>query len=212
MRVCTSHAVSCTLQLKVENRSRVSTLLGQLGATFGAFGIVFRLLNLFLSLFFFIPVLPFYSLNISKYISNDKGRLTHSSILSTSLCSLSPENVQNYLWFPKEFPLVYIDWRKDQGPVRELFDLSLCDDSTVIPSRAQNSVHACANLCQLMSNLAASHLFFPSPSLSLFFCPCSVCLFIRSQLYSSFPSPLLPDYAEYPQVAHYCVYYTVSVT
>lgn len=46
---------------------------------------------------------------------------------------LSPENMQNYLCFLKSFPLLYTDGWKDQGSVREPFDLSLCDDFTAIP-------------------------------------------------------------------------------
>lgn len=34
--------------------------------------------------------------------------LTHSSILATSLCPLSPANIQHYLWFPKSFPPCFI--------------------------------------------------------------------------------------------------------
>lgn len=131
----------------------------------------------------------------------DCHSLIHPFLL-LSLCPLSPENFQNYLWFLKSFPLVYIDWRKDQGPVREPFDLSLCDDSTVIPSQAQNSVHACANLCQLMSNPVL--LLFSSSVLSLSVFPTVSALF-----FFSLSSPTRLRWAPPRWLS---VYYTVSTT
>lgn len=71
------------------------------------------------------------------------ARTLHPLVLFLSF-PLSLENMQNYVCFLKSFPLLHIDEWKDQGSVRELFDLSLCDDFTAIPLQAEK---LCPCLC-----------------------------------------------------------------
>lgn len=100
---------------------------------------------------------------------------------------------------PKEFPPGLYWLEKRSGACQQSSLIWAC--MTTLhwsPHEHKNSVHACANLCQLMSNLTALHFF-------LLFC----LSFLLSQPNSSSPFPFLPDYASYPQVAWLCLYYNV---